>query len=221
VLNEIEWCVSPNYGPVCGLASDTAIFRRVKAGELWEPEIVVRFPELIRPGSIAIDAGANIGLHSIAMAARQPEVKQVIAFEPHTEIFRCLINNTTAWPMILPLNKGLGREAATLSMQHLNGTTNPAGAIVSAAGKGPHPVELVPLDSLPLSDVSLIKIDVEGMEMAMLAGAMNLLKRERPALIVEILNDLGRRQDKIDWLCSLGYSAEPLNPEDVLFTPLS
>jgi FkbM family methyltransferase len=217
----IEWCDSPNYGWVCGLACDQVIFPRVKAGALWEPEIATLFESLIRPGSIAVDAGANIGIHSLAMVARQPKLAQALAFEPHPEIFRCLQQNAARDPRIRPFNKGLGHMRHTLSMPKLNADTspNPAGMPMFVPGHE-FAVEVIPLDSLSLTNVSLVKIDVEGMEEQVIDGAMNLLQRERPALIVELLPEVGDRQCKIERLCSLGYRAETITAHDVLFAPV-
>jgi len=48
---------------------------------------------LMRPNSVFVDVGANIGFHSLHIAARNPEAR-CHAFEPHPEIFRQLSRNT-------------------------------------------------------------------------------------------------------------------------------
>jgi hypothetical protein len=59
------------------------------------------------------------------------------------------------------------------------------------------------LDSLDLARVDLIKIDVEGMEMNVLAGAATLIGKHRPMLIVEhIKTDAGQLRQ---WLEALDY----------------
>lgn len=218
-FDEIEWCDTAQYGRICGLAADKAVFARAKNGLIWEPEVAVTFGRLIRPNSTAIDAGSNIGLHAISMVARSAAI-QVLAFEPHPEIFRCLELNAKSWPSIRPINKALGRETGTLWMRRLNGDSHPAGAHLFETADD-YPVEVITLDSMNPVNVSLIKIDVEGSEWDTIKGAMGLIQRERPALVVEILpNDAKRRADLIYLIRGLGYQVEELNSEDVLFTPI-
>lgn len=219
MVDEVEWVDTAQYGRLCGLKSDAVVFARAKSGGMWEPEVAVTFGRLIRPGSIAIDAGANIGLLSISMAVRS-DAAQILAFEPHPEIFRCLKANAEGRPAIRPHNKAVGASASTMSMVKLNGDPNPAGAVLFDRA-GDYPIDVIALDSLNLANVSLIKIDVEGHEQDVIAGAMGLIQRERPALIVEILPDDGARRTRlIEQVRAMGYAAEELNREDVLFTPV-
>jgi hypothetical protein len=48
------------------------------------------------------------------------------------------------------------------------------------------PIKVVTLDSKGLTNISMIKIDVEGMELQVLEGAMETIQRERPVLFMEI-----------------------------------
>jgi Methyltransferase FkbM domain len=75
---------------------------------------------------------------------------------------------------------------------------------------GNQEVQMYSIDHYNLSDVSLIKIDVEGYEQQVLEGAIETIVRCKPALYVE--ND---REDRSDALCSfiesIGYSMEKHN----------
>ena len=59
------------------------------------------------------------------------------------------------------------------------------------------------LDSLGLARVDLIKIDVEGMEMNVLAGAAALIGRHRPAMVVEHIKTDAEKLRR--WLEALDY----------------
>ena len=74
---------------------------------IWEPHLVEEFGRHIRPGSVAIDCGANIGLHSLAMAASQPEIAEVLAFEPHPQIFPVLEKNVSGNDKIRALEQAV------------------------------------------------------------------------------------------------------------------
>jgi FkbM family methyltransferase len=215
------------YGPICGLAADEVILPTVAAGALWEPYLVALFDKLIRPGSNAIDVGANIGLHSIAMAVRQPDVEHVWSFEAHPEIFPCLFANAKRYPKILAHRSALGETERFASMRVLDRSSNPGGARVFPNGQGQYTIEVLTLDALNLRNVSLIKIDVEGGEMGVIEGGRRTIQRDKPTLIVEIvgddplLPDAARARDhKIQKIKALGYRAENITPDDLLFTPL-
>jgi FkbM family methyltransferase len=218
MVDEIEWCDTAQYGRICGLASDETVFGLAKRGGLWEPELVVLFERLIRPGSIAIDAGANIGLHTIAMVVQQPKLGAVYSFEPHPSIFPCLKENAARDHRIRPCNQAVGRRAGTAAMVKLGNSTNPGGARLFE-GVADYSVDVVSLDSLRMTNVSFIKADVEGYEHDLILGAQDLIRRERPALIIEIATN-ERREEKVSLVCGMGYRAEPLNAWDVLFTPI-
>ncbi len=68
------------------------------------------------------------------------------------------------------------------------------------------PIEVVRLDDLPDLVPSLVKIDVEGMELAVLAGAAETLKRHRPLIFVEVAN--GNVAKFLDWLRLAAYRVE-------------
>jgi FkbM family methyltransferase len=156
------------------------------------------------------------------MVARQPSVAAVYSFEPHPLIFRCLELNVTHDQRIRPFNKALGRASGAFSMPGLDGPykRNPAGMRMCEIGQE-FLVEAIAIDALQLSGVSLIKIDVEGWEWDVICGATDLIKRERPTLIVEILPDDPRTQRAatIELICGLGYKAEQITAYDLLFTP--
>lgn len=67
---------------------------------------------------------------------------------------------------------------------------------------------LVSIDSLDLPRIDFIKIDIEGMEMEALRGAVRSIERHRPLLLVERLKT--REQDIADFLSARGYSLLPL-----------
>jgi hypothetical protein len=66
-------------------------------------------------------------------------------------------------------------------------------------------VNMLPLDALGLNQCRLIKIDVEGMEKEVIAGACDLINRCRPLIYAEN-NHLEKAQGLIDIIKGLGYS---------------
>jgi FkbM family methyltransferase len=160
--------------------------------ELWrararEPELAL-IPRLAQPGRIAIDAGANRGVWAEAM---RPHVAAVHAFEPNPKMARLL--RAGAAPGVvahaIALSDGDG-EAVLRIPRGARGFSNQGASLAEArvAGRAFATLRVAarPLDALGLGPVGLIKIDVEGHELAVIEGARRTLARDRPALVVEI-----------------------------------
>lgn len=64
----------------------------------------------------------------------------------------------------------------------------------------------VTVDSLGLSGVGFVKMDVDGGERAALLGAAELLRKDRPALLIELESKLGPIAPAVDLLTGQGYA---------------
>ena len=69
----------------------------------------------------------------------------------------------------------------------------------------------MPLDSLPLGQVDFIKIDAEGMEMQVLAGAATIIAAQHPILYVEVVDE--GVAEFMAWVDRNGYRVEKLFPD--------
>jgi hypothetical protein len=78
------------------------------------------------------------------------------------------------------------------------------------------------LDDLELSNVSIMKIDVEGYEMEALAGGLQTILKCKPVIILEIWDrpPNQNRNSRIETVKKLGYSVQHLGNDDFLFLPL-
>jgi FkbM family methyltransferase len=165
------------------------------------------FEELLRPGDVVIEAGANIGAHTVSLAKRVGPRGQVIAFEPQRILFQILCANAIVNELfnIYAHHAALGREVGTIKVPILDYSTelNFGGISLGDAGVGVE-VPLRTVDSLRLSALRLIKADVEGMETEVLYGARETIRKYRPILYVE--NDReSRSEELIGLLNELGY----------------
>ncbi len=81
---------------------------------------------------------------------------------------------------------GAGRERGLAQVPVLDYTAaNNFGGVSLGVGEASEPVDIIPVDALGLARCELIKIDVEGMEGEVLAGAASTIARHRPVLYVE------------------------------------
>lgn len=155
---------------------------------------------LIMPGDCVIDAGANIGYLSILYASAVAESGIVVAFEPSPATYRRLVTNARLNPAyrIMAINCGLGARVgqATLVQAHRERSGD---AMLRPPVLEPRPEEPAPRFATYVIDVdtvdgfcarhhlapALIKVDVEGSELAVLRGAEQTLGAALPVLILE------------------------------------
>ncbi len=68
--------------------------RQLECLSVYEPETVATFQALVQPGMTVADIGANLGHHTLILAALVGKTGSVHAFEPHPETFQELVTNT-------------------------------------------------------------------------------------------------------------------------------
>jgi FkbM family methyltransferase len=148
----------------------------------------------LRSGDLFVDIGANIGSYTILASAANANV---VSFEPVPSTFEAMLDNVHLNRLekgVDARNQAVGRNTGELEMIADQDTTNQA--LVAGghyAGKSIR-VPVVTLDTaLQGATPKLIKIDVEGFETEVLAGAKETL--ENPALraVIMELNGSGAR----------------------------
>jgi FkbM family methyltransferase len=162
----------------------------------------------IKDGDTVVEVGANIGSHTIALARKTGSTGRVIAFEPQRIVFQTLCANlalssiSNAYCFHCALSD-VEEELLVPPMDYAR-PANFGGLSLTKAGLG-ESVAARQLDSIGrLTRLKLIKIDVEGMESAVIRGATATIKSHRPALYVE--NDrVDKSAELIELIRSLDY----------------
>lgn len=167
----------------------------------------------------AIDVGAHIGIWTDAMASA---FKQVVAFEPTGDNFVCLARNVAEHKNVTLYRGALGGPI-DISVPHyvrmalpVHGNSGMWRVHVEIYGGDQRRIDddkvpYAPLDSFGLSNVGLLKIDVEGYEGEVIKGAATTLTESKPVIVFED-NGLGTRYYKHTWvdpkplLKQLGYT---------------
>ena len=158
----------------------------MRSGYVWEPHNVAAIEAHIVPDSVALDLGAHMGTHTLLMGRLVGAAGQVYAFEPQRKMFRELRRNIRLNGLegtVTALRYALGARNDVVEMNPSE-AQNEGGVGV---GHGGDRVELRTLDSFGIENVSLLKIDVEGFEDAVLAGAAQTIRASRPVILIEIL----------------------------------
>jgi FkbM family methyltransferase len=169
------------------------------------------------PGVVAVDCGANIGVHTVEWARHMHGWGSVIAIEAQEVIFYSLcgnivINNCLNTRAFLAV---VGKEKATMQIP-VPDYCHPAnfgslelrqlassqfiGQKIKYSEDACQTVDVIRIDDLEISRLDLLKIDVEGMEMDVLEGGEKTITAHRPAMIVEVI--------KSDWNMLVSYLSE-------------
>lgn len=195
------------HGALMYYANDTYIGRSLDLyGEFSEGEVEL-FQQIVRAGMTVVDAGANIGVHTIILAKAVTATGRVIAFEPQRPIFQMLCGNLALnqHNNVTTLHAALGDRPGAIKVPAIDYTKGSNfGGLALGQWDGGEQVPVVTLDSLKLNKCHFVKIDVEGMECAVLAGAEATLKSQKPILYVE--NDRPQNSSAlISWLLERSY----------------
>jgi FkbM family methyltransferase len=165
------------------------------------------FGAILNPGAVVLDVGANIGVHTVYFAGVVGPTGHVIAFEPQRLVYQTLCANLALNSLgnVEAINMGVGVSSGVLSLPRLDySSEHNFGGASLGVNQGGDEVSVITLDSLDLSSVFLLKVDVEGMELDVLRGGEALLSRCRPVLYVENA-EASRSPALIDYLQSIDY----------------
>ncbi|MCK9931849.1 FkbM family methyltransferase [Frankia sp. Mgl5] len=168
-----------------------------------DPMLTSLADELVRPGDVIWDIGANVGLFTFAAATAATRTGKVLAVEPDTWLVNLIrrslrIPNDRARIDVLPAAVGSAVGISRFCVASRSRATNHLDGFGSSQTGGVRAVETVPtftLDSLlgHFSAPDVVKIDVEGAEHAVFSGAEEILSRVRPAVICEVMESNSRR----------------------------
>ena len=183
----------------------------VEYGEYGEHEQLALQRILSATAGAVVEVGANIGALTVPLARQLALAgRELVAFEPQPVIFHVLcanvalnaLANVRAWPFACGARPG----TRYFTSPDYAAPGNFGGVAMSAdAVPGAVDVPCVRLDDVVARhEVGLIKIDAEGAELDVLAGAETIVSRARPVLYVE--NDrVDLSQALIEWLWARDY----------------
>jgi FkbM family methyltransferase len=172
-------------------------------------------------GVVAVDCGANIGVHTVEWAKHMTGWGVVLAFEAQERIFYALAGNlalnncfnaraihaaVSAQPGMMKIpspNYAMPGSFGSLELRKRDNTEF-IGQPIDYSEGGMTEVRAVNLDSFNFGRLDLIKIDVEGMEIDALAGGAKIIGTHHPILLVEIIKS--DREKLHAWLDSFGYT---------------
>lgn len=150
------------------------------------------FISRLKKSSIVIDVGANIGSITLRLA-QKCQKGFVYSFEPDEVNYKKLIDNISLndFDNIKPLKYGVGERESTKYLETLDTFNKGKNRVLDISeSEDSAKIKLISLDDFAqkenLIKIDAIKIDVEGYEYRVLLGARELIRRDRPLLLLEL-----------------------------------
>jgi FkbM family methyltransferase len=216
--------ISPNQGIGVG-------FQILERGAFDAGEVSIALSVLelrrqyFKDGVLAIDCGANIGVHTIEWAKRMTGWGSVLSIEAQERIYYALTGNIAINNCFnaVAINAAISDKPGVLmipqpdylvpasfgSLELRRGpNTEYIGQAIDYSEGSLMAIQAINIDSLKLPRIDFIKIDVEGMEMEALTGAAESIAQSKPAMLIEsIKTDAAALRD---WLTARDYTTFPV-----------
>lgn len=181
--------------------------------------------EFFGDGLVTIDGGANIGVHTLEWARHMQGWGKVIAFEAQERVFYALAGNIAVNNCFNATAHyaALGSQEGSITVPMLDySQPSSFGSLElrkksqnefigqeidysEAAGKK---VRMMTIDGLDLPRLDFIKLDIEGMEIEALTGALQTLHKHKPMMVIEVIKS--SLPDVTQLLQRYGYQIRPM-----------
>lgn len=191
--------------------------------EAWFEDEVAFLQRVLPKGAHIADIGANVGVYSAALAHAAGPHGRVVAVEPHP-VAGALLERNAAAALQAPIHAERRAVAAGAGRQSFSfGASSEMSSLVE--GGGDIEVETVAVDTLirelRWSQLDFMKIDVEGAELPVLAGAAGTLAETDPIVMIELVNSDVADFDRLKPLAAAGYSSYRHVPGLDILVPFS
>ncbi len=151
----------------------------------WDREELALIPTLLHPGDIAVDVGANLGAYTTTCALVVGESGLVLAYEPNPEM---LWMNASTHTQVIVRPFAVAEVAGTVTLRVERANTYSHIVPGRPKGRRDREVRAVRLDDeirrLRIPSVNFLKVDVEGYEENVFAGAARLLSSPTPPVLM-------------------------------------
>lgn len=202
----------------------------------YEPAFFVPFVEAVSPGDTVFDVGSHVGIFALGAAATAGPRGRVLAFEPAAETLDVLRRHVrlNGFEDRVEVVAGVASDVTGEISFYVHGSSmansmSPKNADDLNPEVHDRPATRITVPSHRLDDVCLergisprvMKIDVEGAELAVLRGARDILARGECAVFLEVhpeqmKNCESSEEELTGFLGDLGYRLEPLDERNPL-----
>jgi FkbM family methyltransferase len=202
-------------------AADAAVTPGLRSGA-YEPHLTAVFERHCRSGMTVVDVGANLGYFSLLAARLVGPSGRVVALEPNSENCRLLLSSLRRSGVsnveLLPVaaDQAPGWAYYSTHVGSNGGLIDDDGDLLARFGVV---VPTFRLDDLVDVRVGLLKMDVEGAEGRVVAGATRIIEQDRPIITTELKEEMLQRvssrsvADYLGYFGDLGYQPSLLDKQ--------
>jgi FkbM family methyltransferase len=189
------------YGKLMYLTTDVYMGRMLRDHHQYSEGEVRLFRQILTAGDIVFEVGANIGVHTVPIAQMVGSDGAVFALEPQLKLYYMLCGNLALNNLdnVNALNMAASDATEPMIVPDVDYDlpNNFGGLSLRPPGSQGRQVNTICLDNTigMLSRLKLLKVDVEGMELQVLRGATQIVKKFRPFLYVE--NDRPKQSEEL------------------------
>ena len=175
-------------GPMYLLETDTVICESLRTTGDYAPDEKALLGPLIFSGDTVLDVGANVGNHTLFFSQCVGPEGRVLSFEPQRFLFKILCANALLgrYQNVWPYRLAVGHEEGKVDIPVPNyERPNNFGGYSLSFGTFKEEGDITTIDAISPDQCHFIKIDVGGMELSVLKGAVETIARTRPFLYFE------------------------------------
>ena len=223
IVNRFDYCLTPSGGYGVGYQIlETASFDPLEVKVATELLALRR--RYYGDGVVAIDCGANIGVHTVEWATTMADWGSVLAIEAQERIYYALAGNIAINNCFnaFAVHGAVSSESGTMKIPNPNYFTPSSFGSLELRQRegnefigqpidytnGTADIRKLTLDEFNLARVDFIKIDIEGMEMEALEGASKTIEKNNPILLIEKIKTDGEHLRR--WLQERNYTLREL-----------
>lgn len=224
------------YGYMSYYKNDQVFADSLRNGKIYEQDLVLNILSThIIDARMILDIGAHAGSHTILYKYINPDA-EIYCFEPQKRMFDILCHNIeqNKFKKVHTYNCAAGHKNMMFTMSNASvdgenanrqidyGTDNRYNLGGLQIGKGGEEIKIITIDSLSLSNIDFMKIDVEGFEPMVIMGAEETIMKNKPVISFEhnhkniskdILQSIGLEKVKTteEMLKDLGYNIKSID----------
>jgi FkbM family methyltransferase len=150
---------------------------------------------------VVFDVGANVGQSAVNYAHQFPQA-EINSFEPVAAVYRELVAATRSFRRVHPYNLGMGREAGRISI-HVSPISSMSSIVLNRPNGHSEIIELETIagfaEKHDLETIDFLKVDTEGYDLEVLAGAAPLLQRQKIHFVLAECEPVVRTKDFVSF----------------------
>ena len=196
------------YGQMTWLSHDAPIGKSLAQYGEWAQLEIEFASKFIKEGDVVIDAGANIGTHTLPFSELVSNSGHVYSVEAHPDLAGILKKNVSDNHLdnVTVYSLALGSQADEAWAPALTGDRINSGSFTASHEQKENdiPIKMSTIDELGIDSVNFLKLDVEGSELAVCKGGERLIRSSLPIIFAEC-NSLHSGWELASYLMTLDY----------------